>query len=71
MRATDRRATLCQQWKDVTENVRIAEVVEESIQQAWTRGPFDRLIVAQAKTGDAPLLSKDRTILEHYPGAVW
>ena len=42
-----------------------------SIQQDWTRDTFDRLIVAQAKTRDASLLTKDRTILEHYPHAVW
>ena len=48
-----------------------ALVVVESIQQDWTRDPFDRLIVAQAKTRDASLLTKDRTILEHYPHAVW
>lgn len=38
---------------------------------AWTRDPFDRLIVAQAALRDAPLVTKDRTIHEHYPGALW
>ena len=48
-----------------------AQVVIESIQQSWTRDPFDRLIVAQAKARDARLLTKDRTILSHYDHAVW
>jgi PIN domain nuclease of toxin-antitoxin system len=48
-----------------------AVVVAESIRQTWTRDPFDRLIVAQAITRNAPLLTKDQTILEHYPLAFW
>ncbi len=48
-----------------------AAVVAESVGQAWTRDPFDRLIVAQALTRNAPLLTKDQTILEHYPQAFW
>lgn len=37
----------------------------------WTRDPFDRLIVAHAKADDLPLLTKDRTILENFPLAIW
>jgi len=48
-----------------------AKIVAESITENWTRDPFDRLIVAQAKTRVAPLLTQDRLILEHYPQAVW
>jgi len=48
-----------------------AQIVAESITETWTRDPFDRLIVAQAKTRKAPLLTQDRLILEHYPQAVW
>ena len=48
-----------------------ARVVVESIRQTWTRDPFDRLIVAQAQARDARLLSKDRTILDHYSNGVW
>lgn len=39
--------------------------------QSWTRDPFDRLIVGQATAAGAPLLTKDRTIHRHFPGAVW
>ena len=48
-----------------------ARVVLESIQQSWTRDPFDRLIVAQAHARHAPLLSKDQHILDHYERAMW
>lgn len=48
-----------------------ARVVIESIQQSWTRDPFDRIIVAQAAARKAPLITKDATILRHYAQAVW
>jgi PIN domain nuclease of toxin-antitoxin system len=38
---------------------------------SWTRDPFDRLIAAQAIVADAPLVTADRTILEHLPQAIW
>ena len=37
----------------------------------WTRDPFDRLIVAQAAVAEAPLVTKDRRLREHYRRAVW
>jgi PIN domain nuclease of toxin-antitoxin system len=37
----------------------------------WTRDSFDRIITAQAAIKDSLLLTKDRTILKHYPGTVW
>lgn len=39
--------------------------------EGWTRDPFDRLIVSQAKVRGAPLLTKDGTIHSHYALAVW
>lgn len=48
-----------------------ASVVGAALPQTWTRDPFDRLIVAQAAHGHAPLLTADRNILGHYPGALW
>lgn len=47
------------------------QVITESISHTWTRDPFDRLIVAQSQAGKAPLLTKDQTILNNYPQAVW
>lgn len=48
-----------------------ADVVDAALQETWTREPFDRVFVAQARLRGAPLLSKDRAIQEHYPDAVW
>ena len=40
--------------------------------EAWTRDTFDRLIVANAKAnGEAPLISADSLIAEHYPNTIW
>ena len=47
------------------------QVISEALLQSWTRDPFDRMIVAAAKSNNAPLLTKDRTIHEHYAGACW
>ena len=48
-----------------------ARVVQAALDQDWTRDPFDRLIVSQAALGEAPLLTKDRAIHDHYAQAVW
>lgn len=48
-----------------------AAVVRGAGDLNWTRDPFDRLITAQAALFDAPLLTRDRGILGHYPHAVW
>ena len=43
-----------------------------SLDEHWTRDPFDRLIVAHAKAnGFAPLISADEEIRQHYPRTVW
>jgi PIN domain nuclease of toxin-antitoxin system len=46
-------------------------IAERSLKIKWTRDPFDRLITAQAEFHGADLLSKDRTIREHYARAIW
>ena len=38
---------------------------------AWTRDPFDRLIVANAMADGVPLLTGDDLILRHFEDAVW
>jgi PIN domain nuclease of toxin-antitoxin system len=48
-----------------------ADVTKASLQQAWTRDPFDRLIVGQAIARGAKLVTKDRLIRRHFRGAVW
>jgi PIN domain nuclease of toxin-antitoxin system len=51
--------------------VPFATVVEHALDQAWTRDPFDRLIVANALAQDAPLITKDDRIRTHYRRSVW
>lgn len=46
-------------------------VVQRSVQQSWTRDPFDRIIVAQAALREANLVTKDRKIRARYPRALW
>ena len=48
-----------------------ASVVEHTLDQAWTRDPFDRLIVANAQANDAPLITKDEEIRRHYSKSIW
>ena len=47
------------------------EVVRCATALRWTRDPFDRVIVAQAKLRRARLLTKDRTLHRHYARAAW
>jgi len=47
------------------------QVVTEALNEKWTRDPFDRLIVAQARGADAKLISKDRLIQRHYRKTIW
>jgi PIN domain nuclease of toxin-antitoxin system len=43
-----------------------------ALDEKWTRDPFDRLIVANAKAnGFAWLITADEPIRQHYPRAVW
>ncbi|MBY0504382.1 MAG: type II toxin-antitoxin system VapC family toxin [Bryobacteraceae bacterium] len=37
----------------------------------WTRDPFDRLITAQANSEQAPLVTADANIRNHYVRAIW
>jgi PIN domain nuclease of toxin-antitoxin system len=46
-------------------------VVQEALAEKWSRDPFDRLIVANAKVNGAALLTKDERIRRHYPHAIW
>lgn len=46
-------------------------IVHYAVGEAWSRDPFDRLIVANAKAGAAPLITIDENIHKHFPRAVW
>jgi PIN domain nuclease of toxin-antitoxin system len=46
-------------------------IVEASYSETWTRDPFDRIIVAHAKTASGKLITKDTRIREHFQDALW
>jgi PIN domain nuclease of toxin-antitoxin system len=46
-------------------------VVDHALAEGWTRDPFDRLIVANAKAAGARLVTLDQRILENYSRALW
>jgi PIN domain nuclease of toxin-antitoxin system len=48
-----------------------AHVIEAALEQSWTRDPFDRIVVGQAALRQAPLLTEDELIRQHYAQAVW
>jgi PIN domain nuclease of toxin-antitoxin system len=58
-------------------NLRLCElpfslIASAALDEKWTRDPFDRLIVANAKAnGFAWLISADEQIRKHYPRTVW
>ncbi len=47
-------------------------VAEVMLDEKWTRDPFDRMIVSQAKAnGLATLISADEEIAANYPRTIW
>ena len=49
-------------------NFPFAPIAKLAVDEKWTRDPFDRIIVAQAKiNGFSPLVSADEKIQLHYP----
>jgi PIN domain nuclease of toxin-antitoxin system len=48
-----------------------ADVARTACKEPWTRDPFDRIIVAQARLRGEPLITKDQTIRRHYREAMW
>ena len=47
-----------------------ADVARKALEERWTRDPFDRLILAQARLHDARLVTKDRLLRSRYPHAL-
>lgn len=54
-----------------TDPLSFLPISERACTMKWTRDPFDRLITAQAEFHGSVLLTKDRTIAENYPRALW
>ncbi len=50
----------------------MSAIVASALKIKWTRGPGDRLIVANAiANNEAPLISSDRIIRNNYANAIW
>ena len=45
-------------------------VIRQAVEERWTRDPFDRLIVAQARLNKAALITLDTVIHQHYAHAL-
>ena len=45
-------------------------VVQQALEERWTRDPFDRLIVAQARANGGALITRDRMMQRRYPHAI-
>lgn len=47
-------------------------IIQTALLETWTRDPFDRVIVAQARAnGYSPLVTSDGKIRKHYSRSVW
>ena len=55
----------------VQSDASMAAVSQAACRFAWTRDPFDRLIVANAMADGAILITADQVILRHFDKAVW
>jgi PIN domain nuclease of toxin-antitoxin system len=47
-----------------------AEVVQQALEERWTRDPFDRMILAQAKANNGALITRDRIMQRRYSRAL-
>ena len=65
------RAVLDRDFEVSVCSIPFGDVIEAALSETWTRDPFDRLIVAQAKAAGGRLLTKDRRIRENFIGALW
>ena len=52
-------------------NESFVQIAYAASKMDWTRDPFDRLIVANAKIREALILTKDEMIHQHYRHAIW
>ena len=47
-----------------------ADVALQAVDEDWTRDPFDRIIVAQARLAKATLITRDTAIHKRYDKAL-
>jgi len=49
----------------------LSEIIDEALKTDWTRDVFDRLLVAEAKTKGAGLITADDDIRAEFKQAIW
>ncbi len=52
-------------------NIQFDKVINSTIQQNWTRDPFDRIIVGHAAVTESSIVTKDQLIRENYTHTIW
>ena len=73
------RYSACQILADLNQQIGVsvcqlpmATIMNSALILKWTREPGDRIIVANAiANNEAPLITPDRRIHEHYENAIW
>ena len=73
------RYSACQILADLNQQIGVsvcqlpmATIMSSALTLKWTREPGDRIIVANAiANNEAPLITSDRRIHEHYQNAIW
>ncbi len=73
------RYSACQMLADLNQQIGVsvcqlpmATIMNAALTLKWTREPGDRIIVANAiANNEAPLITSDRRIHEHYENAIW
>jgi PIN domain nuclease of toxin-antitoxin system len=73
------RYSACQILADLNQQIGVsvcqlpmATIMNAALTLKWTREPGDRIIVANAiANNEAPLITSDRRIHEHYENAIW
>lgn len=53
------------------DDISLRDLIAEAEPLAFTRDPFDRLIVAHAAVRQAPLLTADKALQKNYARALW
>ena len=54
-----------------TSDVPLSMIIEQAFKIRWTRDVFDRLLVAESKTGGYGLVTADKTIRSNFKHAIW
>jgi hypothetical protein len=72
MTSTSMKVTITQFRKDIVCDFPFTRIASVALDEKWTRDPFDRLIVSNAKANAfSALVSADEEIGRNYPKTIW